>query len=228
MHSDSPATNQHPTDLFPVQCVAVPAKGYQAVSLPPHQHSSAHCINIGRASPHALPHPIGISLLRLLSGTLVVQVVLPKKYLYETLNGYLPIPQRCQQVLLVPQIQGRQHVLDLLIVARKLPQIPKIPNDTPVDVDHLAELSLKELLPKGHALAPLLLLDVRPDPRQGLGGAGDAQPVLVGSLRLRGNDLNCVPVLYLMLQRHKLPIHSCAAAVAAKLRVDSVGEVDDG
>ena len=91
-----------------------------------------------------------------------------------------------------------------------------------------AEVALEQLGPDLEAAAALLDLDPVADALLRARGRDDLQPVLARGLAGRGDDLDRVAALQLVLERDELAVDARAGAVLADLRVDAVREVDDG
>ena len=98
-------------------------------------------------------------------------------------------------------------------------------------LEHLGRVQIvfpalfQELLAEQGAPPALLGLDPCLDPRAGLGGLDELEPVPARRVARLGADLDAVAVLELVLERNDLAVHLGADALMADVGMYAVGEV---
>src|ERR1700675_1090042 len=88
-----------------------------------------------------------------------------------------------------------------------------------------AQLSFKNSFPDLQALPVLFHLDPMLDPGLGLGGLDELEPVLIGNLGLRGQNLDGIAVTKRMAERNDLFVDLGPDTVITDLGMDAVSKV---
>ena len=88
------------------------------------------------------------------------------------------------------------------------------------------EAALEHLLGIVRRLGSLLAQGLL-DADASLGGNDEVEPVLLGRLRGRGNNLDRVAIMQYIFNRYVAAVHAGGDTAAAELRVDGEGEVED-